>query len=201
MPTHKTVLVGVIAYRFQTYAGLSLSLGAAGQALARYPFVADFVSVSNTIVAQARNQVLSAATQAYDYAVMLDDDVTFDAKMLGEVLSIADAVETCTVAGVRAPHAKTGRSVVQPDLKDAKGFCPVERLGGAALFISMERLAALDWGDEPYFKSTPRADGTLYGEDYFFCDKVREKGGHVYCHHLFEVGNGSSHFADPGTFS
>lgn len=201
MPTARKVLVGIIAYRFQTYAGLSLSLGAAGQALARYPFAADFVSVSNTIVAMARNEVLSVATQGYDYAVMLDDDVTFESSMLGEVLSLSEAYEDCVVAGVRAPHGSTGKSVVQPDLGDKVGFRSVERLGGAALFINMSRLHSLQWGEQPYFKSTPLPDGTLYGEDYFFCDRVRDKGGQVYCHHNYEVVNGSSQFRNPGAFS
>lgn len=200
MPTPSKVLVGVVAYRFQTYAGLSLSLGAAGQALARYPFHAHFTAVSNAIVDQARNELLRAATHGYDWLVMLDDDLTFDASMLGEVLSMANAYEECVVAGVRAPGTATGKSVVQPDYEPERGFCEVERIGGAVMVISMERLGALKWRP-PHFMSRPQPDGSVYGEDYFFCDGVRENGGKVYCHHGFAVTNGPVHFPDPGTIS
>jgi hypothetical protein len=194
------VLVGLVAYRFQTYAGLSLALGAAGQALASYPFRADFTCASNAIVDEARNELLRVATHGYDYLIMLDDDVTFDAEMLGEVLSMTHAYGDCVVAGVRAPGSTTGKSVVQPDLGRKAGFSEVERVGGAAMFVSMARLHAVSW-DPPFFRSQPLLDGTVYGEDYYFCDNVRRNGGKVYCHHSFAVGNGPVHFPHPGTFS
>jgi len=189
-PSPGRVLIGLPAYRFTSYTGLTISLAAAMGQLHRYPSLAvcDFKAIGHVLIDECRNMLVQEALEAEaDWLLMLDDDVSFEAIAPWEMIQMAEAFGA-TVAGLPYPIRGTGEPCVEPPQEIRKGFRAVGRIGAGVMAINMSALVVIGY-PRPWFISTPQPQGGSYSEDYFFCDQVRERGGTVFCDWRHPAGN------------
>jgi len=187
--TPRKILIGLPAYRFTSYTGLTISLAAAMGQLHRYPLlsVCDFKAIGHVLIDECRNMLVQEAlTHEADWLLMLDDDASFEAIAPWELIMMAEAFGA-TVAGLPYPIRGTGEPCVEQLPEVRKGFKPCERIGAGVMAIDLAKLGR--W--RPWFISTPQPQGGSYSEDYYFCDQVREKGGSVFCDWRHPAGNGN----------
>jgi glycosyltransferase involved in cell wall biosynthesis len=113
-----------------------------------------------------------------DYVLWLDSDMVFPYNLLEELLNTGKDVVGCTY--VKRVHPT---NLVHHELEGTPevghGVREVLRLPAGALLIKTSVFSKME---KPYFRCSYPGDGTEAGEDYWFCDRVRENGGAVWLH-------------------
>lgn len=128
-----------------------------------------------SLIAKARNLMADRFLASdKDWLMFLDADLVFDA---GDLLNLLERPEQ--VIGSAYPQktalAKYNVRPLSPlNFQDGAWECE----GIATGFLKIHR-DAFSIVPQPYFE-TPEIDGELWGEDFYFCRKVREAGGSVW---------------------
>jgi hypothetical protein len=134
----------------------------------------------SSIVAAARNSGVAQAEEAgAEYLLFLDSDMTFPRTTLRRLLDHGRDVVGATYSTRTSPFKELGTRL-QPKAADAPpGLVEMTRIPTGCLLI---RMAVFRHLSKPYFRfATDEASGSITGEDYLFCDRVRDSGLRVWC--------------------
>lgn len=179
------IILGVPAYRRQVVEGhipAALSLGAA--CYANKVRLENFLTVDSCFVEHSRNVLLHRAVAAdTDWLLMLDADTYVpEGRQLLRMLLTAEHMGYQVVAAPveRRKHENVFNVPgVNPE-SWADKLVEVERVGAACMGISIKWIKSC-WPVQPWF--TPIAltgpEPVMRGEDFSFCDGVRDRGGKV----------------------
>lgn len=128
-----------------------------------------------SIITKARNLITERfLASGRDCLLFLDADLVFDA---GDMLALLERPEA-VVGSAYVQKNGLGKYNVRPlyPLNQQDGVWECEGLATGFLKINRE---AFEIVPKPYFE-TPEIDGVEWGEDFYFCRKVREAGGSVW---------------------
>lgn len=137
------------------------------------------INPQSSLIATGRNiGVTEALKRNVDYILFLDSDMVFPHTLLESLLHTQRRVVGATYV---KRHLPTQFVHHETDDKQApflgEGVREVARLPTGAMLVKAEVFEAIGM---PYFRCDYLEDGTELGEDYWFCDKVREAGYKVY---------------------
>lgn len=133
-----------------------------------------------SIVAEGRNNGVACAQEVgADFLLFLDSDMTFPRNTLRRLLGHARDVVGATYSTRGSPFKELGVTL-QPKPADAPpGLMEMTRMPTGCLLI---RMAVFERLSKPYFRfGVDEACGGLIGEDYLFCDRVRDSGLRIWC--------------------
>lgn len=147
-------------------------------------------------VAVARNEIAMLAQRGqYDYCLMVDSDTLIPADTLE--LMLEEPVDICLGVCPRK-NTKNGRTAMAK--LDAEHYgdnyyyddLPKERtkVKGGGFACALVKTTVFTMMDNPWFQYVTNADGSTFGEDYYFCQNVRFMGFDVWmdprvrCGHL-----------------
>jgi hypothetical protein len=142
----------------------------------------ELVILSNksSIVAEARNTGVAMAQAAgVEHLLFVDSDMTFPRDALHRLLAHRLEVVGATYAKRVPPYQALG-TALQPQPADAApGLIEMARLPTGCLLIRMD---VFDRLSTPYFHFGIEGTGRhIIGEDYVFCDRVRDAGLRIWC--------------------
>jgi hypothetical protein len=145
---------------------------------------------SSSNVVRARTELARIALDwGADHLLWLDSDQTFPARTLTRLLSIGQPIVGCNIS-TRAepcqPNARdhAGRPVFTTPEAAAGGIVQeVGRLGFGVLLTAAELFAKMP---QPWFLM-PDEQGTIMGEDYYFCRQARAAGYRIYADHALSM--------------
>lgn len=129
-----------------------------------------------SLITKARNQIADRfLASGRDCLLFLDADLVFDAADMLRLLERPEGV----IGSAYVQKNGLGKFNVRPlePLNEHDGAWECE--GIATGFLKISRAAFLALDTPAYFES-PVIDGETWGEDFFFCRKVREQGGTVW---------------------
>ena len=140
----------------------------------------DIFSNKSSIVAVARNNGVAMALEAgVDAMLFLDSDMIFPRDALRRLLAHDLDVVGATYAKRVPPYSTLGAAVPDQPADARPGLIEMSRIPTGCLLIRMSVFSRLA---KPYFRfGIDEASGDILGEDYMFCDRVREAGLHVWC--------------------
>ena len=147
-------------------------------------------------VAVARNEIAMLAQRGqYDYCLMVDSDTLIPANTLE--LMLENPVDICL--GV-CPRKNTRDGKTAMVKMDSEGYAncyyydnlPAERtkVKGGGFACALVRTSVFTRMDNPWFQYTTNADGSTFGEDFYFCQNARFMGYDIWmdprvrCGHL-----------------
>lgn len=133
------------------------------------------ISNKSSIVAIARNNGVATAQQfGADYLFFLDSDMVFPRRTLHRLLAHGQDVVGALYTKRIPPYSLLGTTLdVQPPDAPA-GLIEMARIPTGCLLIKM---TVFDRLTRPYFRfAADEATGDVIGEDYVFCDLVRQTG-------------------------
>lgn len=140
----------------------------------------EIINTKSSIVAIARNNAVALAQRAgVDYLWFVDSDIIFPPTALLRLLIHQQDVVGATYVKRVPPHPVLGTALNPQPVDPPPGLLEMVRIPTGCLLIRMsvfERLA------KPYFYfGVNEADGDIIGEDYLFCDNVRNAGLRIWC--------------------
>lgn len=126
-----------------------------------------------------RNKLVNQALkQKCDYILFLDDDMVFPHDTLLRLLAHDKDIVGCNCAKKQEECGSTGKDLegrwITPK---EEGLESIRYIGGAVLLIKTSVFENLTF---PYFQEDVENG---YGEDAYFCAKVRDAGLEVFCDH------------------
>jgi len=142
--------------------------------------VVDLFSCKSSIVAEARNiGVRHALESGAEHLLFIDSDMIFPRGSLLRLLRRRrDVVGAAYVKRV-PPHSPLGTPADPVETDESGELLGMARLPTGLLLIRTEVFARLK---PPYFRfGLDEERGVIVGEDYLFCDAVREAGYRVWC--------------------
>lgn len=122
-----------------------------------------------------------AEQRGVDYVLFLDSDMIFPYNLLEELLKTGKDVVGCTYVKRVLPTSLNHAELDGGSPEVGKGLREVARLPAGALLIKITSALVKDL-EKPYFRCTYPGDGTEVGEDFYFCDEIRKRGGSVWLH-------------------
>ncbi len=145
---------------------------------------------SSSNVVRARTELARIALEwGADHLLWLDSDQTFPARALTRLLSIGQPIVGCNIS-TRAepcqPNARdhAGRPIFTTAEAAAGGIVQeVGWLGFGLLLTAAEVFAKVP---QPWFLM-PDEQGTIVGEDYYFCRQARAAGYKIYADHALSM--------------
>jgi hypothetical protein len=153
-----------------------------GVAMARNPIV----SVARTVV------VVEAINANVDYLLLLDTDQTFPPETLKTLLAHKVAMVGANIVRKQPPFTPTTINLKGQNILSSAGM-PLEEVSRTSLgvclvsievFRTIERKAIAEGRKPlPIFAIETGDDGGAFGEDYFFCQRVREAGEKIHVDH------------------
>lgn len=156
------------------------ALALAGMCHSSGALTVDIFSAKSSIVAEARNIGVDLALEAgAEYMLFLDSDMTFPRTALLWLLLHRQDVVGATYPKRVPPYTVLG-TPVEPAAADAPArLIEMTRIPTGCLLIRMSVFERLS---RPYFRFGINEDtGHILGEDYMFCDRVREAGFRIWC--------------------
>jgi len=160
------------------HADFALSL--AGLCHASGSLRVDIFSNKSSIVAEARNAGVAMAQQAgVDYMLFLDSDMVFPQSTLLRLLIHQQDVVGATYVKRVPPHPILGTPLEQAAPDAPPNLVEMARIPTGCLLIRMSVFERLS---KPYFRfGLNEETGDILGEDYIFCDRVRQAGMRIWC--------------------
>jgi hypothetical protein len=152
-------------------AGLCNSVGTMGL---------EVISNKSSIVAIARNNGVAMAREAgADYLLFLDSDMVFPRSTLLRLLLHGKDIVGATYAKRVPPYSPLGEMLADGPVGDDAGLVEMARLPTGCILL---RTAVFDSLSRPYFHfGVEQETGNIVGEDYVFCDRVRQAGHRIWC--------------------
>lgn len=161
----------------------------------------QFSSIANTMVYEARNQlVLHALEKKSDYILFIDSDMVFEPYMLNKLVSDAEYKGASLVTGITFtrsfPVQPTFLFILRWQSSTKHRVAPyydyptdalfrIEGCGMAACLVRVDAITrAAEVFDESPFTPLPGLS-----EDYSFCWRLRQMGETMYCDSSVKVGH------------
>lgn len=113
-----------------------------------------------------------------DYILWLDSDMVFPYNLLEELLNTGKDVVGCTYVKRHHPTELVHQEI-EGGPAVGHGVREVSRLPAGALLVNTAVFSKME---KPYFRCSYPGDGSEAGEDYWFCDRVRDNGGAIWLH-------------------
>jgi hypothetical protein len=158
-----------------------------------------FVSIRSSNICLSRNRAVDMARDNNaEYMMFIDSDMSFPSDSLTRLLQIQELFD-CEVSGCNYVMRQTPfRSLVHGLTATIQGVAEVAKLPTGLMLINMK---VFDRLKKPYFRFPVQeeAEGVepkIGGEDYYFCDSVRNAGGHIYMD--TDLSLGITHWGDVG---
>lgn len=195
------VMFGIPAYREMVHRGhviQMMSMVSTVFASRGLISLRGFLSPDSCNVDWSRNSLLYAALKdKSDWLLMMDADTYH--RDAGDLFKMVEEGEMQRAAVIAAPvrirkgteHNVKGGFDFQGEVKE------VDRIGAACMAVNV-RWIHDHWPDQPWF-ATQHKTGPVpskVGEDVYFCDGVRERGGKILGHGLFEPIHHGVNYAD-----
>lgn len=160
------------------HADFALSL--AGLCHAVGPLRLTVINTKSSIVAVARNNGVARAQEAKaDYLLFLDSDMVFPRETLIRLLKHMQDIVGATYSKRLPPYPILGTALSGQSLGEHPDLVEMERIPTGCLLI---RMSVFDTLKKPYFRfEYNETNGNITGEDYTFCDRVREAGFRIWC--------------------
>lgn len=148
--------------------------------------------MTNTYISQARQDLVNEALErGSHYVLFIDADMRFPPDALirllareKEVVGVNYSTRSKTPQFVAIKQREViyqdARANRCPTLPESTGVEKVHALGGGFLLI---KAGAFQKIEAPYFQLTVNEDGTVLGEDVFFCRKLEDAGIDVWVDH------------------
>lgn len=156
----------------------------------------EIIWAVGSLVYDARNQLLDAAVDKYDFAFWTDSDMVFEPDLLFnmfEVMKKTDAPIVSTVCRMRKPpHQYCQYTEVSADednwkavpIEEPKGTMELEGCGFAGVLIQTSVMKAVrDVWNRPF----QPLDGL--GEDLSFCVRAKTLGARIVCDESLKMGH------------
>lgn len=151
------------------------------------------INPRSSSIAQGRSVGVEIAKQrGVDYILFLDSDMIFPYTTLSGLLSRGKDVVGATYVKRLLPTSLNHCELDGASPVVGNGLREVARLPTGVLLIKM---SVFDDMEKPYFQMSYK-DGEEIAEDFYFCDRVREKGGSVWLD-----ADLSKHIGHLGTYS
>jgi hypothetical protein len=133
------------------------------------------ISNKSSIIAIARNNGIAMARElGADYLFYLDSDMVFPRRTLHRLLAHEQDVVGALYTKRIPPYPLLGAAVGRQPSDAPPGLIEMARIPTGCLLIKMTVFERLT---QPYFRfETDEASGSVTGEDYVFCDRVRQAG-------------------------
>ena len=156
------------------------ALALAGLCNSTPPIETPIVNNKSSIVAEARNGAVQRAQEmGCDHMLFLDSDMVFPRDTLHRLLLRRKDIVGATYTKRVSPYSLLGTAMEAEPISDPQGLAEMRRIPTGCLLI---RMAVFDALSQPYFRFvTDEASGVIIGEDYVFCDRVRDAGFHIWC--------------------
>lgn len=136
------------------------------------------INPRSSSISQGRTIGVEMARQrGVDYILFLDSDMLFPYTTLEGLLSRGKDVVGATYVKRVLPTSLNHVELEGLDPEVGMGLREVARLPTGVLLIKM---SVFDGMEKPEFRMHYPGDGTECGEDWYFCDQVRKKGGTVW---------------------
>ncbi len=182
------VTIGIPTYRFNIHAGVGLMLHKLGMSLTDRMFVPLGVRFTSTpLLSNARNTLVSQALALNaDYLLMVDSDTYY--LTVGDIVDMLLTMHEGELPVIAAPYKlRTGEMSIYPWNETRRGTvfeCESAATGFMAINL---KLLKKNWPKPPWFTVLDH-EGTLdvTGEDEWFCNEVRGRGGVIWCDARFE---------------
>jgi hypothetical protein len=138
------------------------------------------INSRSSIVATARNTGVDLALKAQtDFVLFLDSDMDVPPTTLLQLLAHQRDIVGATYVKRVPPHEVIGTALAEQPLRGHGGLIEMERIPTGCLLIATKVFATLP---RPFFRFGVDAEsGTVAGEDFLFCDAVREAGFRIWC--------------------
>lgn len=159
------------------HADFTLSLS--GLCIVSRQFDLVVVNPKSSIVAVARNNGVKRAQEVKaDYLFFVDSDMVFPANTLARLVAHEKDIVGAIYTKRLPPYELLGRTLDSHAACDENGLVEMRRIPTGCLLI---RMSVFDQMQKPYFRfGVNEKTGGLLGEDYAFCDTVREMGLHIW---------------------
>jgi GT2 family glycosyltransferase len=156
------------------------ALALAGLCNSTPPIETPIVNNKSSIVAEARNGAVQRAQEmGCDHMLFLDSDMVFPRDTLHRLLLHRKDIVGATYTKRVSPYSLLGAAMEAEPTSNPQGLTEMRRIPTGCLLI---RMAVFDALSQPYFRFvTDEASGAIIGEDYVFCDRVREAGFGIWC--------------------
>ncbi|WP_298952697.1 hypothetical protein [uncultured Methylobacterium sp.] len=160
------------------HADFCMSLAAMCYNLNELPML--LVSAKSSIVADGRNIGVRAAQDGQaEYVLFLDSDMTFPKDTLLRLLMRDVDVIGATYSRRTPPLRPLGETLPQQPADAPAGLVEMSRMPTGCLLVRTSVFRRLR---EPYFRYRIDEDhGRIIGEDYDFCDRIRDLGIRIWC--------------------
>jgi GT2 family glycosyltransferase len=142
-----------------------------------------FCRCSSSNVVRARTELARIALEwGADHLLWLDSDQTFPPNTLARLLSTGQAIVGCNISTRAEPCQPTARDPsgrlvhTTPEEAARNVLQEVGSIGFGVLLTAAELFAKLP---RPWFLM-PDDQGTIIGEDYYFCRQARAAGYRIY---------------------
>lgn len=160
----------------------------------------DFEFVKGYDTATARNNiVMLAMRRKYDYVLMIDNDTIIPRKALLYMLDPQEdiVIGFCPIKNTKNKSSAlmrigtSDRYIKYNELRNAPNRIKLERGGMACVLIKTEVFNNIPF---PWFYFEQRRDGFQTSEGYYFCDKARECGYHIWADTRVKCGHLARYF-------
>jgi hypothetical protein len=133
------------------------------------------INNKSSIVAIARNNGVAMAQQCQaDYLLCLDSDMVFPRGILHRLLAHRQDVVGAVYTKRVPPYCLLGTALAPQPPDAPSGLIEMTRIPTGCLLIKM---TAFDRLSRPYFRfDADETTGDVIGEDYVFCDRIRQTG-------------------------
>lgn len=193
-------MLGIPAYRGQVHYGHVMQMASLSSAV----FMAKgglslrgMLFPDTQFVFGGRNRILNISIKdESDWVLMCDAD-TFvaDASHLVRMVAEAHKTDAAVIASPTKLRGRPGYNVLPADthknLMDADAWkgqvIEVDRIGTACMAIRLDWVRN-EWPEQPWFEARciPGAEPGVLGEDVWFCDGVKKRGGKILADGRFE---------------
>lgn len=137
------------------------------------------INPRSSLIATGRSYgVTEARKRQCDYILWLDSDMLFPHTAFHELLKTGKDVVGATYVK-RVLPTSLNHVELSGDPVVGEGVREVARLPTGLL---LTKTSIFDGWEEPVFRLSYPGDGTEVGEDFWFCDQVRSRGGSIWLH-------------------
>lgn len=207
----KSIFIALPAYDFKISLKLAISLARFAQVAPRHGIDIQLGSICGcSVVSRARNLLAQDMLDSNcDYLLFIDSDINFEPDDIIRLMAWADDPKKGIVAAV--PRTRSTDKVYIATLDqdenneltmDRMGLVRAQRVATAFMLVRREVFVSLDAAHPEWRYYDPRSDRTIpcmfdfqlteegyVGEDFLFCDRVREAGFEVWVDPTITLGH------------
>lgn len=207
----KSIFIALPAYDFKVSLKLAISLARFAQAAPKHGIDIQIGSICGcSVVSRARNLLAQDMLDSKcDYLLFIDSDINFEPEAIFRLMAWASDPKKGVVAAVPRTRSETKTYIANLDYDENReltmnsmGLVRAERVATAFMIVRREVFETLDKAHPEWRYYDNRSGRTLpcmfdfqlteegyIGEDFLFCDRVREHGFDVWIDPTITLGH------------